>query len=592
MKMIRHLLWVAAGMLLVALSANAHPYASSVTNNNGTIQFILNENATAVTVAFDNGSVTNALGALVKGANSFSLGAHTNYSIIVSNVGSGSFTQISDDSSNSVQFIAPRGVGVNVNPQRPAFGRIYVVNSWPSVITNNLGTTNATGNGRLVGRGIYAINQDGSDALGQGTNALIGNMVFGTSVRYSPYRVSVGPDDSVYVGDLSGSYTASLGPTTTYSYSPAGGGVWWASPDFSSTTNLFDTNDIGTVYDGVQGLAVTGSLAAGNLVIYANEWSETGSTLLGAFLTPPAVWQYTYNSVNNPIPIANDPNGLFTVGLGINGVLGDMTVHPITGYIYGEQDRTSASGDTSGTGEANNNNAELYVYDPTGTNNLWESGLGGPDIYDATFGIAVSPDGNWFACATGFGTTIITHITNGIPDLSTMVTNQEEPNPANSASITVKRGVAFDAADNVITTLPQTPGGSIDAPTPSLPAVVREYSLGFSSLATTSNDATGTNGAFTLVLSTPPPASRPATFTGVTATATHLTLSWTTPSSSSAPPDTTASFAVQSATSISGPFSDVSPAATITQPGGVGTAFQATLALQAIPATFYRIRHL
>ena len=589
--MFRHLLCIAAAMLLVALSANAHPYASGVTNNNGTIQFILNEDATSVSVAFDSGSVTNILGALAKGANSFSLGGHTNYAIAVNNVGSGTFTQLTDDSSNAVQFIAPRGVGVNINPQRQAFGRIYVVNSWPSVIPDNLGTTNATGNGRLVGRGIYAINQDGSDAIGQGTNALVGNMVFGTSVRYSPYRVIVGPDDSVYVGDLSGTYTAGLNPATTYSYSPKGGGIWWATSDFSLTTNLFDTNDIGTVYDGVEGLYVTGSLAAGNLVILADEWSEQGNTLGGVFLTPPAIWEYDYNSATNAIPIVNDPFGLLTIGLGINGVLGDMTVHPPTGYIYAEQDRTSPAGDSTGTGEANNNNAELYVYDPTGTNNLWESGIGGANIYAATFGVAVSPDGNWLACATGFGSTIITHITNGIPDLSTVVTLQEEANPTANSGITVKRGVAFDAADNVITSLPQTPGGSIDAPTPSLPAVVREYSLGFSSLATTSNDATGTNGSFSLVLSPPPTPSRPPMITSSVLVAGNLTLTWTTASSPSSPDDTIASFTVQSATSLSAGFSDINPPATITQPGGPTTAFQATVTPQG-PATFYRIHHL
>jgi hypothetical protein len=282
---------------------------------------------------------------------------------------------------------------------------------------------------------------------------------------------------------------------------------------------------------------------------------------------------------------------LLTVGLGINGVLGDMAIHIPTGYIYAEQDRTSAAGDSTGTGEANNNNAELYVYDPTGTNNLWESGIGGANIYDATFGVAVSPDGNWLACATGFGSTIVTHITNGIPDLSTMATLQEEPNPTAYSALTVKRGVVFDAADNLITTLPQTPNGSIDTPTAANPAVVREYSLGFNSVATTSNDATSTNGSFTLVLSTATAPSRSATITSVTGASGSLTLTWTTPSSPSSPPDTTASFTVQSTSDLTTPFSDVSPAATITQAGGPGTAFSATLTPPG-PVTFYRISHL
>jgi hypothetical protein len=581
MKMLKFHLCVISGVILSSLSAYAHPYASGVTNENGTIQFILNENATSVTVTFDNGTVTNNLGALAKGSNGFSLGAHTNYAITAYKVGSG-FTQISSDSSNAVQFISPRGVGVNVNPQRPNFGRIYVCSAWPAGVPAPDGTVIAgAGNGRQVQRGIYLINQDGSDSLGQGTNALLGNIWLGTTPRYSPWRVFVGSDDSVYVADLAGSYTAGLGATGD-SYSPPGGGVWMAAPDFSSTTNLFNTNLVGSVFDGVYGLYVTGSLAASNLVVTAGEWTLVGSTISGSFLTPPAVWQYVYDSVTNPIPIGNAPYGLMTVGLGINGVLGDIALHPPTGYIYVIQDRTSPAGDSVGTGEANNNNATLYVYDPTGTTNLWESGIGGANIFPATYGIAVSPDGNWLACAAGFGVTIITHITNGIPDLSTMVTNNEDATLNTSGNlVNERRGVVFDLADNVITSLPRynTVSGD-DDPTAAAPAVVREYSLGYTSIATTSNDATATNGSFKLILLAPPP-----TITSVTASGATVTLTWTSPIFS----DTIASFTVQSASALTGTFANV--AATITQPGGEGTAFQATVTAGS-PATFYRIHHL
>jgi hypothetical protein len=583
MSTFKHLPWVAAGLMLAALSANAHPYASAVTNNNGTVQFILNENATSVTVTFDSGVETDTLGALAKGSNSFSLGVHTNYAINVYNVGSGAFTQTSDDSSNAVQFIAPRAVAVNVNPQRSAFGRIYVVNSWPSVFTNNLGTTNATGNGRLVGRGIYAINGDGSDAVDQGTNPLVGNMVFGTSVRYSPYRVSVGSDDNVYVGDLSGEYTAGLTPTGTYSYSLAGGGIWWATSDFSSSGDLFMTNGLGTVYDGTLGMYVSGSISNNTLKVYSDDWANSGGEPLFTALEAPAIFEYTYDSVTNPIPFTNTPNGLISVGLSIDGVLGDMTVDPKTGNIFAEQDRTSAAGDPgTGTGEANNTDAELYIYDPTGSSNIWESGSGGPDIYDATFGVAVSPDGQWLACATGFGSVIVTHMTNGIPDLSTVVTNQEEPNPTTNSAITVKRGVAFDAADNVITTLPQSPGGGIDAPTAALPAVMREYSPGYTSLAITSNDSTSTNGSFTLSLLPSPPK-----LTGISTSGGVVTLTWTALSVGTDEVDTTESFDVLSSTSLTGEFTPVD-GAVITQPGGPNTPFQATITATS-SSTFYII---
>src|SRR6476620_9960086 len=63
--------------------AKATPYSSGVTNNAGTVSFILNENADNVKVLFDNGSSTNDLGALTSGAQSFSLDVHTNYQIVV-----------------------------------------------------------------------------------------------------------------------------------------------------------------------------------------------------------------------------------------------------------------------------------------------------------------------------------------------------------------------------------------------------------------------------------------------------------------------------------------------------------------------------
>jgi hypothetical protein len=464
---------------------------------------------------------------------------------------------------------------------------MYVVNSWPSVSTNNLGTTNSTGNGRLVGRGIYALDADGSDAFGQGTNALVGNMIFGTSVRYSPFRVVVGPDDDVYVGDLSGTYTASLNSTTTYSYSAPGAGIMWASADFSSSGNLFDTNDLGTVYDGILGFAVSGSIADNNLVITSDDWTLTGNTALGAFLTPPATWQYDYSSPANPLPIANDPIGLATIGLGIDGVLGSMTVDKTTGNIFAAQDRNSSAGDSTGTGEANNNDATLYIYDSTGTNNIWESGIGGADVYDATFGVSVSPDGEWLACVTGFGTTIITHMTNGIPDLSTVVTNQEEPNLTTNSAITAKRGVSFDAADNVITTLPQTPGGSIDAPTADLPAVVRSYSPGYTSLAITSNDDTCTNGTFKLILLPSPPK-----ITGIVNGGTSVSLTWSALSVGTGVADTTESFDILSSPTLTGTFTSV-PGATITQSGGPDSAFQATVPVSSgSPTMFYIIGRL
>src|SRR6266542_6082140 len=83
----------------------AHPSASGVTNAGGTIQFVLNENAFNVGVTFDNNTVSNNLGALNKGSQSFALGIHTNFSIYVFNVGSGTPTQISSDANPLLNFV-------------------------------------------------------------------------------------------------------------------------------------------------------------------------------------------------------------------------------------------------------------------------------------------------------------------------------------------------------------------------------------------------------------------------------------------------------------------------------------------------------
>src|SRR5207249_5515815 len=197
-------------LLLTAVSAaEAHPYASGLTNAGGTIRYILNESASDVKVAFDNGSVTNVLGAESAGVQSFSLGAHTNFSIIVSKNGSGAVSQISVDATNN-SFFGPRGVAVNRNSKTRYFGRVYVCNANAGILNN--GPTN-----KVTGRGIYILNGDTSDALGRGTNASMPASNWGSSTTYAPYKCFVGPDDKLYVGDSSG---LSSGATT------AGEPVW------------------------------------------------------------------------------------------------------------------------------------------------------------------------------------------------------------------------------------------------------------------------------------------------------------------------------------------------------------------------------
>src|SRR5580700_6292643 len=113
----------------IPLKLQATPYASCVTNNNGTIQFYINEPGATVVVSYEDGSTnanfngqTTGLN-VVAGAQSFALGTNTSYSILVYKVGTGSPTLI-----KQVAIAGnPRGVDVNKNTASPYFGRVYEV---------------------------------------------------------------------------------------------------------------------------------------------------------------------------------------------------------------------------------------------------------------------------------------------------------------------------------------------------------------------------------------------------------------------------------------------------------------------------------
>src|ERR1035441_1795911 len=276
---LRGLVLALAVTALSSFVAQAHPYASGITNVGGTVTFILNENADTVGVYFPDNHSTNFLGNnLTKGVHSFTLGPGTNaYVITVNKVGTGSPSEISVDTNRFDNFWGPRGVAVNRNPKTGNFGRTYVVNASPG--TNPLGGVSSTNGTRTVTRGVYAVNADGSDAVGQGDTARTCGMTFAASTTYSPYRLAVGPDDTVYVCDAAGYYVG--GAITN--------GVYMVKPDLSSGTNLFPIDGtVPEVCGGVQGCYAFGSYAAGTLGLYAVSWD-----LYDLTLGYQSVWLYT-----------------------------------------------------------------------------------------------------------------------------------------------------------------------------------------------------------------------------------------------------------------------------------------------------------
>src|SRR6478672_211539 len=127
---------LSASLALFCAKSQAHPYASGVTNNAGNITFHLNESVTngQVYVLFDSGSVSNVPAGIPnngsnvpRGVYTFSLGAHTNYSINIFNVGTGTAFQTSPNPAagsvaTNFDYFAPRGVAINKNAKSPYFG--------------------------------------------------------------------------------------------------------------------------------------------------------------------------------------------------------------------------------------------------------------------------------------------------------------------------------------------------------------------------------------------------------------------------------------------------------------------------------------
>src|SRR5580700_2472334 len=205
MKTFRFLFCVVTGVVLSSPRAEATPYASGVTNQAGTIQYILNELPDSVWVIFEDGT-SNNIASPVVGTNTFSLGSHTSFGIYVKKSGDGTPSQISSDAATYNNWNTPRGVAANVNPTNGyLFGRVYINNSLA---------------GSVLGNGIYALNADQSPLLG-GTNGLLGSTWTNAGSSSSPYRIHVGADNNLYLGD----------------FTAVNATVYQALPDLSAVTN-------------------------------------------------------------------------------------------------------------------------------------------------------------------------------------------------------------------------------------------------------------------------------------------------------------------------------------------------------------------
>ena len=173
---------------------------------------------------------TANLGPQSKGVNTYNwdltgveTGVEYYFTVEATDSGFSSWTLISEAENQNLKFFNPRSISVNKNPNSPYFGRVYVM----EVVG---GTTTAPADPqRTLTKGVYALNADLTDALGQGDTGFDGGGVFTTSAA-SPLTITVGPDDKLYAFDwtdvnagvfvappnLGGSWPALLAPSNRF----------------------------------------------------------------------------------------------------------------------------------------------------------------------------------------------------------------------------------------------------------------------------------------------------------------------------------------------------------------------------------------
>jgi hypothetical protein len=419
---------VALGMLSLTHCADARPYASCLTNNAGVISFRLNESADNVKIIWNGGAATNDLGALAQGLTvTANLGITGPFKVQVAKAGGAGYlqgvvNQISDDANNFVKFTNQRGLVVNKNAAGPYFGRIYV----------GVGSAGTAG-GRSVSDGIYLLNADQTDAVGQGNTPRTGGLAFdvGGASGESPGKLTLGPDDSLYISD----------------WSDTSGGITMTDADVATNATaarvLFGYGGPSVVtntHGSVSSAWVEGSLATGNLTLYTqDEDLDAGDGV------------YRYDIGAGPLPFTGAPTQIFRFGLPFHGILTKI-VRSTDGKWFGSNYRAD-----------NATAAGIYAMDSAGAPvwdsiTAWRTFKDSSGAYDDYFsnvrGFDVSPDGKYLAAFKGatniaYGlsanTVVIVPMNDGVPNITNLVAMRTAPNVA------IGRELTFDAAGNIYT---------------------------------------------------------------------------------------------------------------------------------------------
>lgn len=456
--------------------AVAAPYPSAVNVSGTTVTFRLNEVADALTYSI-NGGPEQALPTSV-GVQTFSLNDPSDsfqifarktdtvgYSIPTGNLITGGASQlrvnsreagfrlISSDLNANNRFNSARGVAVNRNANSQFFGTTYVSNS---AATNTAAGTATLAARTGLGDGLYAVNADGTDTLGTGSVAQTGGITAWTTTpsTNAPYRLSVGPDNNVYIAD----------------FSDATGNIWKMNPNLTNGQNVFAGIGGPTILPSGQNhgsstaVYVEGTEAGGDLTIYTLDEDLTSSFVNG---TTPAtadrnsLWRYNVGS--GPLPHSAMPTRVNASVSLLSGATSDFD-RGQDGKWYMIQNRSAGA------------EAGLTILSPTGGSIVFDSlqtsrailgSASANDMLTNVVGTAVSPDQKYIALMLLGNRVAVIPLIDGIPNLAARMVVNSAPTQINTGT---HRDITFDAAGNIhYVSQPQgllrvlSPGGTTDA---------------------------------------------------------------------------------------------------------------------------------
>jgi hypothetical protein len=421
MTMSRFVLTAAAAVAATASipsMSHAGSYASGITESGGNVSFVLNDAATDVTIVRDG--VATSLGALPEGTHSFARNGASSYYIQVSNTAAPGWTLISTDTTQN-NFELPRGVGVNTTSStggapNPYFGRVYVAN----------GRESNTAAGRTQQSGLYLLNADLTDAVGQGDSARTGGIAFLTATSTpadtggsDPFRIQVGPDNRVYVT----------------SFLDTRAGLWSTDADVTSNVDVFDNTGrsatgLNTTSGNVLDMVIVGT-GANRRIYTADEDLNTSQR---------GIYQYNVGNTTTfsgaPVTLFSDPSNA------MQNNFQSLAASP-DGTFWLSQNRAGSATDLL---------PSLIQVDASG-NELWNSlslsgsGASDQDPLRTTQGIAFDPVNDVIALASARSGSPNTGLIFIFDDDTKTILAQFNFNTLTSGS--TNTDLAFDAAGNL-----------------------------------------------------------------------------------------------------------------------------------------------